>query len=181
MDAVVALIRGINVGGRAKLAMADLRKAAESCGLEDVSTYIQSGNLVARDPKRRSTSAVAKALRSAIASSGQVDPAVIVRTRGQLAATVDGSPFLARGEDPAHLHVVFLDGKGGAALRGFDVAKYAPEEAMAVGSDVHLLLPGGVGRSKLAADLARHGTSDGTMRNWRTVTKLLALAEEVSG
>ena len=180
MDALIALIRGINVGGRTKLAMADLRKAAETCGLEDVSTYIQSGNLVARDPMRRSAAAVADALRSAIASSGGIDPTVMVRTRRQLAATVDRSPFLARGADPALLHVVFLDGKGATALRGFDVARYSPEEAVAVGSEIHLLLPGGVGRSKLAADLTRHSAGNGTMRNWRTVTKLLAMAEEVS-
>ena len=118
---------------------------------------------------------------SAIAAAGAVDPAVFIRSRRQLAAVVDRSPFVARGEDTAHLHVVFLDGKAAGALRGFDVARYAPEEAIAVGSEVHLLLPGGVGRSKLASDLLRRGAAgDGTMRNWRTVTKLLAMAEEAS-
>lgn len=180
VQALVALLRGVNVGGRTKLSMADLRAAAESCGLEDVRTYIQSGNLVAVDARRRSAATVAKELRSAIAAAGAIDPAVFIRSRRQLAAVVDRSPFVTRGEDTAHLHVVFLDGKAAGALRGFDVAHYAPEEAIAVGSEVHLLLPGGVGRSKLVSDLNRHGTGDGTMRNWRTVTKLVEMAEEAS-
>ena len=181
MQALVALLRGVNVGGRTKLPMADLRAAAESCGLEDVRTYIQSGNLVAVDPRRRSAATVAKALRSAIAAAGGIDPAVFIRSRRQLATVVDRSPFLARGEDAAHLHVVFVDGKAAGGLRGFDVARYAPEEAIAVGSEVHLLLPGGVGRSKLTSELLRRGAAgDGTMRNWRTVTKLLDMAEETS-
>jgi uncharacterized protein (DUF1697 family) len=179
VEPLVALVRGINVGGKSKLAMTDLRGAAEACGLEDVRTYIQSGNLVAVDPRRRKTSAVASALRGAIAAAGAVDPAVFVRTRKELAAVVAKSPFLARGVDPDHLHVVFVDGKAASALRGFDLAAYAPEEAIAVGSEIHFLLPGGVGRSKLTGDLLRRGAAgEGTMRNWRTVTKLLAMADE---
>ena len=178
MDALVALVRGINVGGKAKLAMTDLRAAAEACGLEQVRTYIQSGNLVAVDPKRRKPATVAAALRREIASTGAVDPAVYVRTRKELAAVVAKSPFLSRGAEPGHLHVLFVDGKAATALRGFDLAPYAPEEVTAVGSEIHLLLPGGVGRSTLAADLLRREAGKGTMRNWRTVTKLLSMADE---
>jgi uncharacterized protein (DUF1697 family) len=56
---MVALVRGVNVGGKAKLAMADLRSAAAACGYEDVRTYIQSGNLVFSAPTA-STEAVAQ-------------------------------------------------------------------------------------------------------------------------
>lgn len=66
-------------------------------------------------------------------------------------------------------------------LTGVDVASYASEETIALGKDLHLLLPDGVGRSKLAADIGRQASSVGTMRSWRTVTRLLAMADEAVG
>jgi uncharacterized protein (DUF1697 family) len=171
---MVALLRGVNVGGRSSLSMADLRAAAESCGFQHVRTYIQSGNLLFSTgvaPAR-----VAPRLRRAIAQQSTVDPDVIVRTHDELAAVVERNPFVPRGLDPGHLHVVFLDER--ATLGSIDTAAYTPEEAIASGREIYLMLPNGIGRSRLAADLARGSAGAGTTRNWRTVTKLLALAEE---
>lgn len=177
MTVMVALLRGINVGGRSSLAMADLRAVASDLGYEDVATYIQSGNLVLST--RRSPATVAKELAAAIATSSSVTPAVVVRTHGQLAEIVAGNPFLQRGEDPAHVHVLFTDGAAKRLLAEVDLASYGPEEAIAVGPDLHLLLPNGVGRSKLAADVGRQKAPVGTQRSWTTVLKLLAMADEV--
>lgn len=58
--------------------------------------------------------------------------------------------------------------------------RYAPEEVIAVGRQVYFFLPNGIGRSKLAADFARQKTASATSRNWRTVTKLLELADEIA-
>lgn len=176
---MVALLRGVNVGGRGKLAMADLRAIATDLGYADVSTYIQSGNLVVSTPGSAAT--VAKDLARAIASSTSVKPAVVVRTRSQLAKVVKGNPFLQRGEDPAHLHAVFMDGPAKSALTKLDLASYAPEEATAVGTELYLFLPNGVGRSKLAVDVGRQKGAVGTQRNWRSVTKLLEMADEAAG
>jgi uncharacterized protein (DUF1697 family) len=175
---IVALLRGVNVGGKAKLAMADLREAAATCGIEDARTYIQSGNLVGRTTSR-STEAVARKLEAAVADLGGVAPDVAVRTKAELAEVMKSSPFLKRGEDPAHLHVVFMVGKEPAKVGLAEPEKYRPEEVIAVGRELHLFLPGGVGRSQLAADLLRPKGPRGTMRNWRTVTKLLELAGEL--
>jgi uncharacterized protein (DUF1697 family) len=175
---LVALLRGINVGGRGKLPMADLRAIAEDLGYQDVATYIQSGNLVLSTSTSAST--VARDLAAAIAAGTSVAPAVLVRTRSQLAKVVRESPFLARGEDEAHLHVVFTDGPAAPAAARLDLAAYAPEEAIARGKELHLLLPNGIGRSKLAADLARQKGPVGTTRSWRTVTTLLAMADEAA-
>lgn len=106
MGSMVALLRGINVGGHGKLPMADLRSMAEGCGFTDVATYIQSGNLVFSTTEE--PAAAAEALHDAIARGSDVSTSVVVRTGRQLASVMDASPFLARGEDPAHLHVVFL-------------------------------------------------------------------------
>ena len=175
MTVMIALLRGVNVGGQTTLPMAELRRAAEGMGYDDVSTYIQSGNLVFRTSD--SASAVEDGLATAIAELGGVRPAVMVRTLAQLRKAVDGNPFIRRGEDAQLCHVVFAARATKSALAGLDLDAYAPEEAIAAGKELYLFLPGGVGRSKLAGDLAKNQAAVGTMRNWRTVTKVLEMAE----
>jgi len=167
----VALVRGINVGGRAKLAMADLRRITEGCGFESVQTYVQSGNVVFR-----ATGSAAKAattLRKAIAAETTLDPAIAVRTAAQLAKVVDACPF----DDTANVHVTFRV-EGGKALRSdVDGEGFEPERYEASGDEAYLYLPNGMGRSKLAVALSKgKAAMDGTTRNWRTVTQLLDLA-----
>jgi len=173
----VALLRGINVGGRNKLAMAKLREIAKGCGFEDVTTYVQSGNVVFRAAEAKS-SAVAARLRAAIASGSGLDVAVMARTRNELAKVVAASPFARRVDDPTRLHVVFWEeAPRPSPLAALDLAAYAPEEARFVAGHLYLHLPNGAGRSPLAADLSRQKGPSGTMRNWRTVTNLLEMAE----
>ncbi len=179
MGVMIALVRGINVGGKSKLAMADLRRIAEQeCGFGDVSTYIQSGNVVFTTT--RSADAAAVTLRDALVTAPGVSPAVIVRTRAQFDDVIEANPFLAdriaRGPtaDPNHLHVVFM-----SSTATIDLDSYLPEAAVARGSEIYLHLPSGVGRSKLALALTKGrnaSAKDGTMRNWRTVTKLAEMA-----
>jgi uncharacterized protein (DUF1697 family) len=92
---------------------------------------------------------------------------------------VDHNPFLARGADASQLHATFLVGttRASVALEGLDLAAYAPDEVIARNRELYLYLPGGIGRSKLAADLARRGKSEGTTRNWRAITTLLEMAD----
>jgi uncharacterized protein (DUF1697 family) len=172
MGAMVALLRGINVGGRGKLPMADLRAMAAGCGFTDVATYIQSGNLVFASTEEPATAAAS--LAEAVAAGSGVTTKVIIRTGTELAEVVDDSPFLARGEDPGSLHVVFLGPDDIPALPD-DLDAFAPDEAVVVGSEVHLFMPSGLGRSKLAAKVTRSGTT----RNWRTVTTLLDMVRAI--
>ena len=180
MTPLVFLLRGINVGGSGKLAMADLRGLAADIGLADARTYIQSGNLVATSDLAPDDAGAR--LQAAIADAVGFTPDVHVRTGAELRAVVDTSPFLARGADPAHLHVTFVDADPSPALATVDLEAFAPEEAAAAGRELHLHLPGGIGRSKLATALSRvEPARRGTTRNWRTVTKLLEMVEETSG
>jgi uncharacterized protein (DUF1697 family) len=176
---MVALQRGVNVGGRSKLAMADLRRAVEGCGHNDVTTYIQSGNVVF-SCSGTNTASVARALEQAIADAHGLDVAVVVRTAKELAGIVKKNPYVKRGEDAAVLHVMFVHGTMPAALATFDAAPYAPAELAPLGREIYLFLPDGVGRSKLMADLGRRKDLVGTVRNWRTVTKLLEMAEQAA-
>jgi uncharacterized protein (DUF1697 family) len=176
MGVMAALLRGVNVGGRTKLPMADLRQVLEGCGHHDVRTYIQSGNAVFSSSSNN-TNKVGTDLAAAIAEHLGMNVDVIVRTKAELEAVVKANPYRQRGEDLSHLHILFMPGKVKASLKGVDVQP--PEEVVAIGRQLHLLLPNGVGRSKLAADLAGPKGPRGTMRNWRTVNKLIEMADEI--
>lgn len=173
MTVLVALLRGINVGGATTLPMSDLRRVATDLGYADVATYIQSGNLLLRTPCAPAT--VGRDLAEAIAALGGVAPTVIVRTSAELAEVVAGNPFLERGEDPARCHVLFTEGPASRAVSGLDPETYHPEEAVAGGSVLYLFLPNGVGRSPLATELTK--AKVGTIRSWRTLTKLVELTQ----
>lgn len=177
MTVIVALLRGVNVGGRGKLPMADLRAVAEGCGIDEARTYIQSGNLVGVTTAR-GTEPLARKLETAIASACAVTPDVTIRTRAQLAEVIERNPFRRRGEPLEHLHVAFGIDDAPAVIGIDDLERYAPEEVESIGRDLHLFLPGGMGRSKLASDLSRKG-SRGTARNWRTITTLLEMAGDL--
>jgi uncharacterized protein (DUF1697 family) len=172
MTVMVALLRGINVGGHNKLLMADLRAMVAGCGLHDVETYIQSGNVVCTADDLPET--VGDRIASAIHLSAGMSVPVTVRTRDELAALANGNQFLVCDDDPAHHHLLFrLDATpvGGTALDEF--AAFAPEQVAAAGRDVYLHLPDGMAASRLSTVVARRPALEGTIRNWRTVGKLL--------
>jgi uncharacterized protein (DUF1697 family) len=105
---------------------------------------------------------------------------VLVRTRDELAAVVDGNPLAAAATDPARLIVLFLSAAPDPELlRGIDPAAYEPERMAARGREIHAWCPNGVYASPLLQVLSerRLGVTV-TARNWRTVTRLLALASE---
>ncbi|MFC5997964.1 DUF1697 domain-containing protein [Quadrisphaera sp. GCM10027208] len=179
MTVMVGLLRGVNVGGSGRVAMADLRAATLACGYTDIATYGQSGNIVFRAVDQ-SPATAADALRSAIAGTTTVRPDV-VRTPTDLHAVISASPFTGPGVDPLQLRVLFLPDHVPGSLGGIDLSRFAPEQAAAIGREVHLYLPGGTGRSRLAAAVHKHTMAAGTQRNWRTVTAVAALADHVNG
>lgn len=178
MTIYVALLRGINVGGRSKLAMADLRAMASDCGFTDVATYIQSGNVVLRSAD--SATDVAASLRSAIAAAGGVDPAIAMRTRAQLSTVIDANPYVGRSDDETQLHVTFAVEGARFTEPALDPDAFAPEAFTVRSREAYLYLPNGMGRSKLAVELAKVRPQDGTTRNWRTTKRLLAMADELA-
>jgi len=175
MTVMVALLRGVNVGGATTVPMADLRRVVADAGYGDVRTYVNSGNVLLT-ADGTDAEQVAATLRAACADAFEARPDVVVRTRDELHAVLAANPFLDRDDDPTHHHVVFLPGR--APARVPDVEVVAPEALAAVGRELYLYLPDGLGRSRLAARLAGRGGPGGTARNWRTVTTLARLADE---
>ncbi len=177
---MVALLRGVNVGGATKVPMVDLRRVVADCGYGDVRTYVNSGNVVltADDPD---PGAVAARLQAACAEAFPARPDVVVRTRDELRAVVAANPFLDRDGDPTHHHVVFLPGQDPPVAPDLDIAAFHPEDLALGGREVYLYLPFGMGRSALATRLAARTGERGTARNWRTVTTLASLADAAGG
>lgn len=183
----VALLRGINVGGKNKVAMADLREVVAGLGHADVSTYIQSGNvLLSADPADTDTSALAAALAEAITGTLGVSAPVVVVSRDELAEVIAANPFPDEA-DPRRVHAVLLSAPPGAeAAAKIDealarsTAKGARDELAIVGRTLYLHTPDGFGNSELAAAVLRILTSPragvtGTARNWATMIKLFDL------
>jgi uncharacterized protein (DUF1697 family) len=174
----VALLRGINLGARNKLAMGDLRALVEGVGSQDVQTYVQSGNVVFE-----SSAAAAKLereLAQAIRHAHGLDVPVLVRSSAQLDTIVKRNPFVKAGADEKSLHVTFLAGKPKRELvKALDPSASPPDELRVAGREVYLLCPKGYGRSKLSnAFFEKRLGEVATTRNWRTVTTLAELARD---
>lgn len=171
----VALLRGINLAGRRKVAMADLVRCFGEAGCEEVRTYIQSGNVVFSSTVR-SEARLRAALEERVRDATGFDVAVVVRTGKEMAAVVEANPFPEA--EPARLLVGFLAEKPPpSAVAGLEAAVTAKEGFVVNGREIYLDLPDGIGRSKAPIALDRIKPTV-TARNWRTVTRL---AELVAG
>ncbi|MEZ5100718.1 MAG: DUF1697 domain-containing protein [Thermoleophilia bacterium] len=171
MARVVALLRGVNVGGR-RLAMATLRDGLARAGCDRVETYVQSGNVVLVPPEPAPDD-LAGWLEARIGELAGFPVPVVLRTAAELAAVVAASPYPQAGG--AQLHVSFYREAPVDLLAGIDLAAFAPGHATLVGRDLYLHLPDGMGRAALPAALARAGGT-ATTRNWNTVLRLAELA-----
>ncbi len=182
----VALLRGINVGGNNKVPMADLRTLVAGLGHTDVSTYIQSGNVVFTAAPDTGSDELARAMTEAITARFGVATPVVVLTRDELAGILAANPFPDE-PDPRRVHAVVLSGPPWPELVArLDTARAKAEQAgngeqvVADGRTLYLHTPEGFGRSVLAEVLMRYVTDKktgaaGTARNWATMTKLLEL------
>ena len=157
----VALLRGINVGGNRVIRMADLRDMFAAAGARDVATYIQSGNVVFTHTSKAPVPQLAVAIKRATT----FEVSIIVRTISELAKVVANNPFP---NEVDNVHVSFLPAKTTAELA------CGPKETYAfIGRELYLHMPDGMGRSKLGASAVK---LPGTVRNWRTINAVLALA-----
>lgn len=183
MPTHVALLRGINVGGRNTVAMADLRRVVERLGHTDVATYVASGNVVFTSDVS-DTAGLADALERAIADRFGVTPAVIVVGNQAFARIVDDNPF-PEPEDLRHVHVVFrADDPTDAEVAAVDVARRdaadagSRDDARVIGRTLYLHTPDGFGRSRLVELLNRGPImAAATARNLRTVLRLRAMLD----
>ncbi len=173
----VALLRGINVGGKNILPMKELAAMFERAGGAHVRTYIQSGNVIFE--------AVPDAAKIADSVSAKIEKKfgfripMVLRTYEQLAKAIAGNPFLKAGMEQKALHVYFLaDTPSVACCTSLDKNRSAPDAFEVRGSEIYLHMPNGMGRTKLTnAYFDSKLLTTSTARNWATILKLAEMME----
>lgn len=175
MPAHLALLRGINVGGKHLLPMKELAALFEEAGCAQVRTYIQSGNVVFEAPAALAKQ-VPVTVGAAIRERFGFEAPILLRSAAELRAVHASNPFLAEGTAEEGLHVVFLKATPPAdRAAALDPQRSPGDRFLLRGREIYLHLPGGAAKSKLTNawfDSALKTTS--TARNWRTVSTLLA-------
>jgi uncharacterized protein (DUF1697 family) len=170
------MLRGINVGGHNRVAMADLRSLVADLGYAEPSTYLQSGNLVFRGRGRAES--VAQVIEEGLAREFGVSAPVVARSGRSWRRVVEANPLASLDTDPTRLHVTFLAKRPEASkVRALVAPRSVPggDRFEVVGAEVYLHCPGGYGRTDLDNSFFEKGLGTvATTRNWRTV---LALAE----
>jgi uncharacterized protein (DUF1697 family) len=175
----LALLRGINLGPKNKISMPELADVFANAGCQDVRTYIQSGNVICEaipEVSVRLPELITKEIQKRF---GHKVP-VMLRTTGEMRGVIRENPFLEEGAAEDVLHVMFLaDLPRPGAVKSLDPGRSPPNRFNVRGKEVYLLCPEGFARTKLTSSYfdSKLGTI-GTVRSWRTVTKLLELMEQ---
>ena len=180
MSTYLAFLRGINVGGKNMLPMPKLKQLFEAAGCTHVSTYIQSGNVIFSAP---SIQGLAKRIVAQIEKDLALKTPIVLRSLKELKKIAQQNPFL-QGPDPSDpnlLHVMFLDDTPTAdQIAKLDPDRSPPDRFIVQGPNIYLCLLGGVANTKLSnAYFDSKLSTISTGRNWRTVNKLVELAEAV--
>lgn len=174
MTTYVALLRGINVGGRNSLPMKELSALFAELGCRDTKTYIQSGNAVFRSSER--SEKLARAISNEINRRHGFKPHLLLLDRTQFEQAITNNPFKNEPPDSRTLHFGFLDTIPEAPdLEGITALKSPTEQFALVDHVFYLLAPDGIGRSKLAARSEKLLGCPMTDRNGRTVSKLMSM------
>jgi uncharacterized protein (DUF1697 family) len=181
MAVFIALLRAINVGGNTIIPMAELKALCAKHGYKDAKTLLQSGNLVLT-ASRTTPAALAKKLEAAILGHFGKEVRVIVRTPDELRQIVARNPYPAAArDDPSHLLVTFLaDAPTAEAAKALAAWKHATEPFKVDGRELFTHYKSSVGTSKFVGPtIERLLATTGTARNWNTINKLIALAQEL--
>ncbi|MBT0664997.1 DUF1697 domain-containing protein [Geobacter pelophilus] len=178
MHNYIALLRGINVGGNNVLPMKELVMLLEELGLQQVATYIQSGNAVfraAEGDKER----LAEMIRSRIRERYGFEPFVLLLDVGEMETAMAVNPFPEAIAEPNTLHLAFLGATPAIPdMERLEKLRSESERYALKDTVFYLHAPDGISRSKLAANAERLLGVPMTFRNWRTVCKIMELARE---
>jgi uncharacterized protein (DUF1697 family) len=182
MQAIIAMLRGVNVGGHNPISMQALRAFCGTLELRDAQTYVQSGNVVFRS-KERSLRALAKRFEDAFEKTFGFRAPLVLRTAGEMQTVIANNPFAMRKEiEPGKLHAIFLTEElSPEARKQLEAVKVGPEEIKSGSREVYVYYPTGMGKSKLPPLLDRILKKAGTARNWNSVTALLEMADKLEG
>ncbi len=180
MPALIAFLRGINVGGSHRVPMADLRALLDGLRLRNVQTYLLSGNALFKSDEK-DLPQLSERIATALERKFGFRIGVVLRTQEDLEAVVASNPFAhSAGVEPAKLVVFFLPKVLEKAKRDEIAQLKLEREDIRFGKrELYIYFPDGQGRSKLPAALDRILKKSATARNWNTVAKVLELASKL--
>lgn len=178
MKTYIALFRGINVGGNSLLPMKALKPLLENLGLQNVRTYIQSGNVVFQSGEE-DTVQLSNTISAEVKRSHGFEPKVMLLQIEEMERVIAENPFPEAESDPKTLHFNFLASPPqNPDLKGLERYKAESERFELTDKVFYLHAPDGIGRSKLAANMERLLGVPMTGRNWRTVCVIMEMARE---
>lgn len=178
MNRRIAILRGINVGGKRKILMADLKSMFEKMNFSNVHTYIQSGNVFFDSKKEADNLESASNIEKTIKEEFGFEVPVIIRTPKEIETVINQNPFYKNDTDIIHLHLTFLNEKPtDENQEKAELYSYEPDKFVLKGKDVFIYCDGKFSKSKLTNDFFEKKLKVGaTTRNWKTVLKLLELS-----
>ncbi len=180
MPRYVVLLRGINIGAKKRIAMADLTALVEGLGHANVSTYVNSGNVAFTTTTGQSDLGLATVIETALAEHHSLDVAVVVRSGEEMASIVATNPFPEVAATPKLLHVSFLsDLPARDKVAGLSDIERGEDDYRVVGRNIYLHYPNGIsGAAFMVNGFDKVLGVTATSRNWRTVLKLAEMTRE---
>ncbi|WP_423817918.1 DUF1697 domain-containing protein [Salinimicrobium sp. TIG7-5_MAKvit] len=178
MNRKIAILRGINVGGKRKILMTDLKALCEQLGLEQIETYIQSGNLLFNSQLKNSK--LEDLLEDAIQEKFEFEVPVIVRDSEELQTSIRKNPFYDKNTDINQLHLTFLKEKPSKEnLEKTQSFNYDPDKFKIAEKEVFIFCEGKYHQTKLNNNFFEKKLKIGaTTRNWKTILKLHELSKK---
>jgi uncharacterized protein (DUF1697 family) len=175
----IGLLRGVNLAGHNKIAMADLRGLLTRLGFADPRSLLQSGNVVFGS-QGRSAARLERLLETEIEKQLKIRTDFYVRNPAEWRAIVAGNPFPDEAvRDPGHLVLLALkESPDAKRVRALQAAIVDREIVRVTGRHAYIVYPDGMGRSRLTPAILDRTIGRGTARNWNTVLKIAALAED---
>ncbi len=180
MKTYIALLRGINVSGHKKVPMADLRSMLRKMGFQDISTYIQSGNVVFSSDESNSHT-LEKQIKQRIQGTFGFEVPVLVKSIAEFKKIIQQNPFTeAESLEKNQVYFVLLrDRPLQERVAVFQKEEFKNEKFEVTEGCVYLLCQNGYGRAKLNNNLVEQKLKvEATTRNYRTMAKLLEMAEK---
>jgi uncharacterized protein (DUF1697 family) len=176
MTRYVALLRGINVAGSKKIAMADLRALLAAMGYAEIVTYLHSGNAVFT-AEAQPADVLARKIQDRIAADLGTEVTVMIRTAGQLAAVLAANPLEKAPVNPSRFFVAFLSAAVNPAAPYVTGDRAPSDDRVWVnGSEAFLWCPKGFSVLDHTSLIEKTFSVIATTRNWNTVIKLASLA-----
>jgi len=177
MNTYIALFRGINVGSNRSLPMRELVELLADLGLQNIKTYIQSGNVIFETAESVSAQ-LAQRIRQSVEERRGFAPEVLLMKAADLENAISANPYPEAEPYPKTLHVFFLaEPPQDPDLEKLESIKLESERFALKGKLFYLHAPDGIGRSKLAAGVEKALGVPATGRNWRTVGAIMALVK----